>query len=96
MLAARVEQKNGTYLNNIQGDPQSSGCLTPVAVFGICPDRHSHQPLSDRERLAKGLSRLVALAEAAEQIAHLGEKDAFDSMKSAFRRTAKRIGPTLQ
>jgi hypothetical protein len=54
------------------------------------------QPLSDRERLAKGLSRLVALAEAAEQIAHLGEKDAFDSMKSAFRRTAKRIGPTLQ
>jgi integrase len=42
MLAARVEQKNGTYLNNIQGDPQSSGCPTPVAVFGICPDRHSH------------------------------------------------------
>jgi hypothetical protein len=28
------------------------------------------QPLSDRERLLKGLSRLVALADGAEQIAH--------------------------
>jgi hypothetical protein len=39
-----------------------------------------------------------ALLEAAfeRQIALLGEKDAFDLMKSAFRRTAKRIGPTLQ
>src|SRR6202795_1954003 len=43
MLAARVEQKNGTYLNNIQGDRQSSGSPAPVAVFAICPDRHSHQ-----------------------------------------------------
>ena len=42
MLAARVEQKNGTYLNNIQRDRQSSASPTPVAVFGICPDRHSH------------------------------------------------------
>jgi hypothetical protein len=41
MLAARVEQKNGTYLNNIQRDRQSSPSPTPVAVFGICPDRHS-------------------------------------------------------
>jgi hypothetical protein len=44
MLAARVEQKNGTYLNNIQRDRQSSPSPTPVAVFGICPDRHSHHP----------------------------------------------------
>ena len=43
MLAARVEQKNGTYLNNIQRDRQSSASPTPVAVFGICPDRHSHR-----------------------------------------------------
>src|SRR5580658_10334593 len=42
MLAARVEQKNVTYLNNIQRDRQSSPSPTPVAVFGICPDRHSH------------------------------------------------------
>ena len=41
MLAAPVEQKNGTYLNNIQRDRQSSPSPTPVAVFGICPDRHS-------------------------------------------------------
>jgi hypothetical protein len=41
MLAARVEQKNGTYLNDIQRDRQSSPRPTPVAVFGICPDRHS-------------------------------------------------------
>jgi hypothetical protein len=41
MLAARVEQKNGTHLNNIQRDRQSSPSPTPVAVFGICPDRRS-------------------------------------------------------
>jgi Amidase len=41
MLAARVEQKNGTYLNDIQRDRQSWPSPTPVAVFGICPDRHS-------------------------------------------------------
>ena len=29
MLAARVEQKNGTYLNNIQRDRQSSPSLHP-------------------------------------------------------------------
>jgi len=46
MLAARVEQKNGTYLNNIQRDRQSSPSPTPVAVFGICPDRHSQPPLA--------------------------------------------------
>jgi hypothetical protein len=39
-----------------------------------------------------------ALLEAAfeQEIALLGEKEAFDLMKLAFRRTAKRIGPTLQ
>jgi hypothetical protein len=29
MFAARVEQKNGTYLNNIQRDRQSSPSLNP-------------------------------------------------------------------
>jgi hypothetical protein len=56
MLAARVEQKNGTYLNNIQGDPQSSGCPTPVAVFGICPDRHSHVGRLSRDDVAADTS----------------------------------------
>jgi hypothetical protein len=53
MLAARVEQKNGTYLNNIQKDRQSSPSPTPVAVFGICPDRHSHRRLADARRQAR-------------------------------------------
>jgi len=42
MLAARVEQKNRTYLNNIQRDHQSSPKPTPVAVFGTYPGRQSH------------------------------------------------------
>jgi spore coat protein A, manganese oxidase len=39
MLAARVEQKNGTYVHNIQTDIQSSPHPTGVAMFGINPDR---------------------------------------------------------
>jgi hypothetical protein len=35
MLAARVEQKNGTYVHNIQTDIQSSRHPTGVAIFGI-------------------------------------------------------------
>ena len=50
MLAARVEQKNGTYVHNIQTDIQSSPHPTGVAMFGINPDRRSHQS----ERLEKG------------------------------------------
>jgi hypothetical protein len=42
MLAARVEQKNGTYVHNIQTDIQSSPHPTGVAMFGIIPDRRSH------------------------------------------------------
>ena len=42
MLAARVEQKNGTYVHNIQTDIQSSPHPTGVAMFGINPDRRSH------------------------------------------------------
>jgi hypothetical protein len=42
MLAARVEQKNGTYLNNIQTDIQCAPHPTGVAMFGINPDRRSH------------------------------------------------------
>jgi sRNA-binding protein len=49
MLAARVEQKNGTYLNNIQRDRQSSPSPTPVAIFGICPDRHSQRDRGSKE-----------------------------------------------
>jgi integrase len=56
MLAARVEQKNGTYLNNIQRDRQSSPSPTPVAVFGICPDRHSHRHALACEMLRQGAS----------------------------------------
>jgi hypothetical protein len=41
MLAARVEQKNGTYVHNIQTDIQSSPHPTGVAMFGINPDRRS-------------------------------------------------------
>src|SRR5208282_580666 len=37
MLAARVEQKNGTYVHNIQTDIQSSPHPTGVAMFGINP-----------------------------------------------------------
>src|SRR5271167_2695424 len=43
MLAARVEQKNGTYVHNIQTDIQSSPHPTGVAMFGINPDRRSHR-----------------------------------------------------
>jgi hypothetical protein len=43
MLAARVEQKNGTYVHNIQTDIQSSPHPTGVAMFGINPDRRSQQ-----------------------------------------------------
>jgi hypothetical protein len=62
MLAARVEQKNGTYLNNIQRDRQSSPSPTPVAVFGICPDRHSQLRETFRdfhERVAKQIMNLL-------------------------------------
>jgi hypothetical protein len=43
MLAARVEQKNGTYVHNIQTDIQSSPHPTSVAMFGINPDRRSQR-----------------------------------------------------
>jgi hypothetical protein len=45
MLAARVEQKNGTYVHNIQTDIQSSPHPTGVAMFGINPDRRSQRTL---------------------------------------------------
>jgi hypothetical protein len=41
MLAARVEQKNGTYEHNIKTDIQSSPHPTGVAMFGIILDRRS-------------------------------------------------------
>src|SRR5260221_6587311 len=42
MLAARVEQKNGTYLHSIQRDRRSLPHPAGVAMFGINPDRRSH------------------------------------------------------
>jgi hypothetical protein len=42
MLAARVEQKNETYLHNLQRDRRSLQRPTGVAMFGINPDRRSH------------------------------------------------------
>jgi len=47
MLAARVEQKNGTYVHNIQTDIQSSPHPAGVAMFGIIPDRRLRR-LCDR------------------------------------------------
>src|SRR5260221_4072774 len=43
MLAARVEQKNGTYLHSIQRDRRSLPHPAGVAMFGINPDRRSQQ-----------------------------------------------------
>jgi hypothetical protein len=60
MLAARVEQKNGTYLNNIRRDRQSSPSPTPVAVFGICPDRHS-QFFDDTKSYADSSSQRIEI-----------------------------------
>jgi RimJ/RimL family protein N-acetyltransferase len=59
MLAARVEQKNGTYLNDIQRDRQFSPRPTPVAVFGICPDRHSHWGRGYMTEAVRALARAV-------------------------------------
>jgi hypothetical protein len=41
MLAARVEQKNETYLHNLQRDRRSLPRPTGVAMFGINPDHRS-------------------------------------------------------
>jgi hypothetical protein len=49
MLAARVEQKNGTYLHNIQTDYQSSPRPTGVAMFGINSDRRSQRATVDQD-----------------------------------------------
>jgi hypothetical protein len=48
MLAARVEQKNGTYVHNIQTDIQSSLHPIGVAMFGINSDRRSQLRLAER------------------------------------------------
>jgi len=50
MLAARVEQKNGTYLHNIQTDHQSSPRPTGVAMFGINSDRRSQRAMGIRDK----------------------------------------------
>jgi hypothetical protein len=52
MLAARVEQKNGTYVHNIQTDIQSSPYPTGVAMFGINSDRRSQRVLAQLSQLA--------------------------------------------
>ena len=59
MLAARVEQKNKTYLHNLQKDRRSLPRPTGVAMFGINPDRRSH----DKEEVLKrsGLTYLLRL-----------------------------------
>ena len=57
MLAARVEQKNGTYVHNIQTDIQSSPHLTGVAMFGINPDRRS-QGVENRQCRAQETGEL--------------------------------------
>ena len=43
MLAARVEPKNGPYLNNVQGDRRSLPHPRRVVMFGIYPGRHSQE-----------------------------------------------------
>ncbi len=55
MLAARVEQKNGTYLHSIQRDRRSLPHPAGVAMFGINPDRRSHQLVGARVRVKDDL-----------------------------------------
>ena len=56
MLAARVEQKNGTYVHNIQTDIQSSPHPAGVAMFGIIPDRRSHSHTGTRYRIRRAIA----------------------------------------